>query len=136
MLLCVGTPLPKSTKNPNLAASHSTPVNQQLHHIKFENQQNPKSTFDLVRLEDIPNLPIESHSPFESHVVGFYLILLMDAGTGSHTIDFTEYDCVPGTVLTVRKDQIHHFQQSATLRYTRLETAWKTRCSIPALWNH
>lgn len=84
--------------------------------IKFENQQNPRATFDLIRLEDLFNRTDLSHSIDEMHLVEFYILLFIESGVGEHTIDFTDYKCKAGTILTVRKDQIHKFVKSDSLK--------------------
>ena len=39
----------------------------------------------------------------------FFLILVCLGGSGDHTIDFEDYEVKPGTVLSVRKDQVQRF---------------------------
>lgn len=78
-------------------------------HLKFNNQSNPKSGFDLVRIEDILGRTYQDHSPLELHKVGFYILLIITQGNGTHTVDFTDYTYKTGTVITIRKDQIHKF---------------------------
>ncbi len=81
-------------------------------HIKFQNRQNPQAEFDLIRLEDLRERKDLGHSPYQSHVVEFYIILLIEEGIGFHTIDFTQYPYQKGTLITIRKDQIHQFHQN------------------------
>lgn len=88
--------------------------------LKFINKQNPKSTFDIIRLEFIMGRSFEDHSPFQLHTVEFYLILVIESGKGIHTIDFTDYKLEAGTLLTIRKDQIHKFHKNNTIRGTLL----------------
>ncbi|MFK8054767.1 MAG: AraC family transcriptional regulator [Saprospiraceae bacterium] len=87
-----------------------------LEHIKFTNQQNPTAQFDLINLEDLFERKFEDHSPDELHIVEFYLIILIDEGEGKHTIDFTEHHCQTGTVLTIRKNQIHKFHRGTSIK--------------------
>jgi len=54
------------------------------------------------------------------HLVEFYLVILIEAGEGRHTIDFKDYPYQPGTILTIRKDQIHRFQENESVRGTML----------------
>lgn len=84
--------------------------------ISFQNSQNPKAAFDLIRLEDVQRRKDMDHSPFKLHLVQFYLVILIEAGAGYHTIDFKDYPVRRGTLLTIRKDQIHRFHQSDSLR--------------------
>jgi len=78
-------------------------------HIKFQNRQNPKSEFDVIRLEELLKRKDLHHSPFQLHLVEFYMIILIEKGQGNHTIDFTDYSYDKGTLLTIRKDQLHRF---------------------------
>ena len=84
--------------------------------IKFINHQNPTSQFDLLRLEELFLRKDLDHSPEELHRVEFYIILFIEEGQGCHTIDFTDHQCSKGTLLTVRKDQIHKFFKSDNLK--------------------
>lgn len=84
--------------------------------IKFNNKVNPKSTFDLLRLEELYQRKYLNHNIEESHKVEFFLILLITAGEGYHTIDFTDYKIEKGTLLTIRKDQIQNFSRSESIR--------------------
>ncbi len=88
--------------------------------IKFDNQQNPKASFDLIRLEELYQRKIIDHSPFELHRVAFYLIIFIENGQGFHTIDFTDYTCSKGTLLTIRKDQIQKFFRGGQMKGTLL----------------
>lgn len=85
-------------------------------HITFQNRQNPQAEFDLIRLKDLRERKDLGHSPYRSHVVEFYIILLIEEGTGLHTIDFTQYAYKKGTLITIRKDQIHQFHQNNTVK--------------------
>lgn len=80
--------------------------------VAFENKQQPSAGFDLIRLESLFDKNDLDHSPFDFHLVRFFLIIVIEQGHGVHTIDFVDYDYSPGTVLTVRQDQIHKFNQS------------------------
>jgi len=85
-------------------------------HIKFSNQQNPNATFDLVMLEDIFKRKDLEYPLDQIHLVEFYIILFIEKGQGAHTIDFTDYEYKEGTILTIRKDQIHKFFRSNNIK--------------------
>ncbi len=78
-------------------------------HIKFFNHQNPRAKFDIIELEELFKRKELNHSPFQHHLVEFYMMILIEKGNGAHTIDFTDYPYEEGTLLTIRKDQIHKF---------------------------
>ncbi|MGB0863848.1 MAG: AraC family transcriptional regulator [Saprospiraceae bacterium] len=83
-------------------------------HIPFKNSQNPNATFDILQLKELYERENLDHSPFDLHLVEFYMIILIEKGQGSHTIDFINFECNEGTLLTIRKDQIHKFNQGNT----------------------
>lgn len=88
--------------------------------IKFQNALNPEAKFDFLKSEEIFKKEITDHSPFHLHRVDFYLILLIEKGHGTHTIDFTDYKLKEGTILTIRKDQIHKFYKNDSIQFTLL----------------
>lgn len=79
--------------------------------VKFKNKVNPQSAFDLVKLEELLHREILDHSTEAPHRVEFFILLLVTEGQGKHTIDFTDYSYEKGTILTIRKDQIHRFHK-------------------------
>lgn len=89
-------------------------------HIKFNNSQNPNAGFDIIRLEELFKRADLDHIPFLPHLVEFYMIILIESGEGVHTIDFLDYPIQKGTVLTIRKDQIHTFHESDSVKGTLL----------------
>lgn len=88
--------------------------------VKFKNSQNPKASFDIIQLEFLLTNKELDHSPFQLHLVEFYLVLIIEEGTGKHTIDFTEYNYKPGTLITIRKNQIHKFHKGKNVKGTIL----------------
>lgn len=91
-------------------------MNEQPIHVQFKNLQNPRAGFDLIRSEEIFQRPNMDHAPDQMHLVEFYLIYLVEEGSGNHTIDFKDYACQTGTLLTIRKDQIHRFHRSNSMK--------------------
>ena len=85
-------------------------------HIKFKNSQNPNTTFDIVKLENLFTLTGLDHNIEAPHRVEFFILVFIEKGQGQHTIDFTDYSCSKGTLLTIRKDQIHRFFKSRSLK--------------------
>lgn len=84
--------------------------------IKFNNRQSPESEFDLLKLEELFSRKDLDHSIDKLHLVEFYLLMLVTEGSGKHTIDFTEYTCQQGSVLTIRKDQLHKFHLAPSIK--------------------
>lgn len=89
-------------------------------HIKFQNSQNPTAEFDVIKLEELFNRKDLDHSLYELHLVEFYIIIFIEEGQGTHTLDFTSYNYQKGTLFTIRKDQIHQFSQNNSVKGTLL----------------
>lgn len=96
-----------------LAASKK--MKKQITEIRFDNQDNPKSFFDIVKIEDLLQRDLD-HDIDKNHLVKFYIIFFVYEGQGYHTIDFTDYNYTKGTVLLVRKNQIHKFFRSTNVK--------------------
>lgn len=90
-------------------------MKEKIEHIKFSNKLNPKSYFELVRLQELLIRDLD-HDIFNNHIVQFYIILFITEGEGYHTIDFTDYKYKKGTTLLIRKDQIHKFFRSTNVK--------------------
>ena len=90
-------------------------MKKELPEINFDNQDNPKSFFDIVKIEDLLRRDLD-HDIGKNHLVKFYIIFFAYEGEGYHTIDFADYNYKKGTVLLVRKDQIHKFFRSPTVK--------------------
>ncbi len=87
-------------------------MKKELVHIEFRNHYNPKAKFDFVRLGKVLNRTDLNHDPCQHHLVDFYIIIFIESGEGFHTVDFTDYKCSVGSILTIRKDQLHKFIKS------------------------
>jgi len=90
-------------------------MKKKLPEINFVNQNNPKSFFDVVKIEDLLQRDL-NHDIGKNHLVKFYIIFFVYEGQGYHTIDFTDYTYKEGTILLVRKDQIHKFFRSTSVK--------------------
>lgn len=89
---------------------------ENLKQIEFQNRKKTNVQFDFVKLEELFKRNDIDHSIEHLHKVGFYAILFITEGNGYHTIDFTDYQCSKGTIITIRKDQIHKFFRSDYLK--------------------
>lgn len=79
--------------------------------IDFVNKTNPHSGFDLIKLSDFTDNMDLNHDPYEIHLVEFYVVIYIHKGSGTHTIDFTDYSLKSGSIITVRKGQLHKFHK-------------------------
>ena len=90
-------------------------MKKQLPKINFKNETNPESYFDIVKIEELLQRDLD-HDIGKNHLVKFYIIFFVYEGQGYHTIDFTDYNYQEGTVLLIRKDQVHKFFRSPNVK--------------------
>lgn len=83
--------------------------------VNFLNESRFKSAFDLLRLEELFHRQVD-HEIDLIHKISFYIIIIITEGQGEHTIDFTRYKYQKGSLLTIRKDQIHRFHKNTTAK--------------------
>ncbi len=69
----------------------------------------------MVRIEEIMTRQMD-HDICLNHRVNFFVLIFITEGKGVHSIDFTDYSYHEGTVLLVRKDQIHKFHRDETIK--------------------
>lgn len=93
----------------------SVNMKKELPEVHFDNQTNPKSFFDIVKIEDLLKRDLD-HDIDKNHLVKFYIIFFVYEGEGRHSIDFTDYHYTKGTVLLIRKSQIHKFFRSTNVK--------------------
>lgn len=67
-----------------------------------------KSNFDIVNFQDLIKLEGEEILT-KNHKVNFYALIFITEGNGKHSIDFSDYEYRKGTILAIRKDQMHRF---------------------------
>lgn len=95
-------------------------MSKNIKNIKFENQQSPNTQFDIVKLKELFKRSEINHSIEAHHKVDFFILMFIEKGDGFHTIDFTDYKCDKGTLITIRKDQIHKFFKNKGIDGTML----------------
>jgi AraC family transcriptional regulator, transcriptional activator of pobA len=90
-------------------------MKKELPKINFDNQDNPNSYFEILKIEDLFNRDLD-HNITKNHLVKFYIIMIVYEGQGQHTIDFTDYDLKKGTVLLIKKDQVQKFSKNSSIK--------------------
>lgn len=77
--------------------------------INFVNKSSRGFQFDCVSYQDLLQKKPDDHSQFEFHRLSFYGILLCTDKVGVHNVNFQDYKLKEGTLLTLRKDNVHKF---------------------------
>lgn len=91
-------------------------MKEHLINVQFKNRQNPNAQFDLVKLESLFSRKDLNHSPLKIHIAGFYILLFIEDGHGQHRVDFKDYSYSKGSIVTIRKNQLHQFYKSNTVK--------------------
>ncbi len=77
------------------------------------------SPIDIVSLRTLHQLNLD-HDVSKPHRVQFYIILIIEAGSGAHTVDFNHQKFKKGSVFTIKKGQIHNFDSVSNAKGTLL----------------
>ncbi len=82
--------------------------------IEFQNLKKDYS-FEIMTLKSLFKRNL-NHLLSEPHRLGFYIILIIENGKGTHTIDFNEYEYSNGTVFTIGKNQVQKYTINENLK--------------------
>ncbi len=91
-------------------------MKQDLLKVQFVNKTYPRSAYDMLRLEELYRRESMEHDIEQLHTAQFFILIFITEGQGYHTIDFTDYRYEKGTILTIRKDQIHKFFKNTSAK--------------------
>lgn len=90
--------------------------------IVFDRTKGPPIGFEILPFENMLQRNDLNHDPRDLHRVHFYILIFVTSGHGKHTIDFKEYEYAKGSVLTIRKNQIHNFHDGTANGFMLLFT--------------
>ena len=68
----------------------------------------PSLNFKVLKIEDFLKKDINDLYT-KHHKTNFYILIIVTEHIGRHSLDYTDYYFEKGTVLAVRKDQVHKF---------------------------
>ena len=80
--------------------------------IEFAHPRDKTCHIDLVSLQKVLQLQPKDHDQFDHHKLGFYVLLFIDEGTGTHSINYKDHRYEQGTVSCMRKHTVHRFHKS------------------------
>ncbi|MEL7005218.1 MAG: helix-turn-helix transcriptional regulator [Bacteroidota bacterium] len=95
---------------------------EQVQQVNFDRGKHPGMEFEILTLENILYRKDMDHNQLNTHQISFYVLMVITDGHGRHTIDFEDYPYKKGSVLTIRKDQIHSFHAGKANGYVLLFT--------------
>lgn len=68
----------------------------------------PKSNFNILKIDEFLKSDINDEFT-KNHKANFYILMFITNDVARHSIDYTDFYYEKGTILSVRKDQIHRF---------------------------
>ena len=75
----------------------------------------PSSNFNVLKIEDFFKSDINDLFT-KNHKANFYILLIITNDIGRHSIDYSDFYYEKGTLLAVRKDQIHRFYHNSNVK--------------------
>ena len=92
--------------------------------VMFNHKQSQHSEIEVFELSSLAQRKPMGFDPQTPHRVHFFMVILIEQGTGLHQVDFEDYAFKPGSLIFVQREQVHSFDLSATpqgkvLRFTQ-----------------
>lgn len=70
--------------------------------------ESQSSDFKILKIDDLFSYANEDEF-IKNHTVNYYILIFITEDIGRHSIDFNDFYYTKGTILAIRKDQIHRF---------------------------
>lgn len=77
--------------------------------IGFNHQKSNQAELEIFDLESLYQREFKNHSPQKPHRITFFMMVYIEQGTGTHMVDFQEYPFESGSIVFVRREQVHAF---------------------------
>jgi len=78
--------------------------------IDFREHESIDDNIEVIELDSLYNrLPTLAHNPSTPHRIGFYCLIYITKGSGTHFIDFNNYPYEESSFIFLHKNQVHAF---------------------------
>ena len=81
--------------------------------IEFNHKNSNQAEFEIIELSSLLSRQDLDHDPQISHRVSFFMFICIEAGQGTHMVDFEEYPFEAGSMIFVQREQVHRFDLSS-----------------------
>lgn len=81
--------------------------------IGFDHKKSDQAEFEIFDLESLYQRENLDHSPQRPHRITFFMMVYTEHGTGFHMVDFKSYPFESGSIVFVRREQVHVFDFSS-----------------------
>ncbi|WP_028021861.1 helix-turn-helix domain-containing protein [Enterovibrio calviensis] len=80
--------------------------------IGFNHQKTNQAELEIIELCEVNHQDFKTHAPNQPHRVNFFMLIVIEQGSGKHWVDFKEYPFQAGSVIFVQQEQVHAFDFS------------------------
>ncbi|MGY6649743.1 helix-turn-helix domain-containing protein [Wenyingzhuangia sp. IMCC45574] len=85
-------------------------MKKEIENIPFSRFAKQDIPFELISIEELYTRVAESNFDLSKpHRIDFHALIIVLEGSSTHTIDFKEEALLPGTILPIKKGQVHSF---------------------------
>lgn len=75
----------------------------------------PTTNFKVIKIEDFLKSDVNDEFT-KNHKANYYIIMIVTDDIGRHSLDYTDFYYEKGTILAIRKDQIHRFYHNNNVK--------------------
>ncbi|GGI71792.1 helix-turn-helix domain-containing protein [Shewanella gelidii] len=80
--------------------------------IGFNYEKSNDAELEIFDLETLAQRDVSAHSPQNPHRITFFMMVFIERGQGVHMVDFKSYPFESGSIIFVRREQVHAFDFS------------------------
>jgi AraC-like DNA-binding protein len=77
--------------------------------IGFDHKKTNQAELEIFDLESLYQREYKDHSPQRPHRITFFMMVYIERGSGTHMVDFKSYPFESGSIVFVRREQVHCF---------------------------
>ncbi|MDV5169100.1 helix-turn-helix transcriptional regulator [Photobacterium rosenbergii] len=81
--------------------------------ISFNHKKSNQAELEIFDLESLYQRENLDHSPHKPHRITFFMMVYIEHGAGEHMVDFKSYPYHSGSIVFVRREQVHAFDFSS-----------------------
>lgn len=75
----------------------------------------PTTNFKVIKIEDFLKSDVNDEFT-KNHKANYYILMIITDDIGRHSLDYTDFFYEKGTILAIRKDQIHRFYHNNNVK--------------------
>jgi AraC family transcriptional regulator, transcriptional activator of pobA len=80
--------------------------------VLFSHRQSQNSEIEIFELASLAQRINLDPNPQHPHRINFFMLILIEQGTGHHMVDFVKHSFAPGSLIFIQREQVHCFDFS------------------------